>query len=429
MRKPMRQALFPALAALAFAALLAIASPAAAEAGGAPCWSAEDARAAALIWNPTARLEERLAGPEADALIALFNRTPPATAYRADAIEPAPNASAPSSPAPSSPASAPPAPAPPARPAAPPREPAPPRRGAVKAEPGGPVDVLARTIWGEARGEPTQGREAVAAVVLNRVAKAQARGGHWWGDDVVGVCQAPWQFSCWNEGDPNREKLLAVDETDRAFRECLQIASRAVAGELADPTDGATHYHHERIGLPLLVKAVGGALGSSSNPVAKAAGEALGAVEAEIRAGGLTAEDLAEANRHLEAMAGIEAETDRTWLREVNQTIRTEIASDDWYVRRMRPTFGYVVAVTWAAQMGAVAYIIATNPAAAGAVVSALGQLGTIWTVGLSVLGIYVYKRSQEKTAPLRRGAPAEAAGGALADLLGRITGRPPAAR
>lgn len=174
-----------------------------------------------------------------------------------------------------------------------------------------------------------------------------------------------------------------------------------------------------QIGLPLLVKAVGGALSGAANPVAKAAGEALGQVEAEIAAGRLAGADLAEANRHLEALAAQAAETDRTWLAQVNRTIRAEVASDDPYVRRMRPTFGYVVALTWAAQMGAVAYVIATDPAAAGAVVAALGQLGTIWTVGLSVLGIYVYKRSQEKTATLQQGAP-PAAGGlqALADLL-----------
>jgi hypothetical protein len=154
-----------------------------------------------------------------------------------------------------------------------------------------------------------------------------------------------------------------------------------------------------QIGLPLLVKAVGSALSGSSSSVAKAAGDALKGVEAEIATGRLSGDDLSEANRHIEALSALDAETDQAWLTEVNRTIRAEVASDDAYVRRMRPTFGYVVAVTWAAQMGAVAYVIVTDPAAAGAVVASLGSLGTIWTVGLSVLGIYVYKRSQEKQA------------------------------
>lgn len=38
------------------------------------------------------------------------------------------------------------------------------------------VDVLARTIYGEARGESISGMEAVAFVVLNRVAFSKRRG-------------------------------------------------------------------------------------------------------------------------------------------------------------------------------------------------------------------------------------------------------------
>ncbi|MCR6633141.1 MAG: cell wall hydrolase [Magnetospirillum sp.] len=106
------------------------------------------------------------------------------------------------------------------------------------AERGSPADILARTLWGEARGESVRGIEAVAAVVLNRA----ARGG-WWGGSVEAVCQKPRQFSCWNVDDPNRAKLERVDETDRVFRICLRVARRALAGAVADPTAGATHYH------------------------------------------------------------------------------------------------------------------------------------------------------------------------------------------
>ncbi|MGE5545571.1 MAG: cell wall hydrolase [Solirubrobacterales bacterium] len=109
---------------------------------------------------------------------------------------------------------------------------------------GGTVDVLARTLWGEARGEPVAGKEAVASVVLNRVARAKAAGGrHWWGGTVEEVCRRPWQFSCWNPGDPNRAKIEAVTMEDRTFRTCVRIARRALGGVVADATEGATHYH------------------------------------------------------------------------------------------------------------------------------------------------------------------------------------------
>lgn len=115
------------------------------------------------------------------------------------------------------------------------------------------VDVLARTIWGEARGEGALGMEAVASVVLNRTAIAQDRGGYWWGNDIISVCQKPYQFSCWNRSDPNYRMLLDVTDKNIHFATCLRIARRAVAGVLQDVTSGATHYHEKSI-LPSWAK-------------------------------------------------------------------------------------------------------------------------------------------------------------------------------
>ena len=105
------------------------------------------------------------------------------------------------------------------------------------------IDVLARTLWGEARGEGTAGMTAVAAVILNRVSVAQSRAGYWWGNNIIQVCQKPYQFSCWNRSDPNFRKLQAVDESDLYFATALRLARRAVIGALEDITGGATHYH------------------------------------------------------------------------------------------------------------------------------------------------------------------------------------------
>ncbi len=105
------------------------------------------------------------------------------------------------------------------------------------------IDVLARTIWGEARGQGNKGLEAVANVVLNRVEIATKRGRYWWGNNIIQVCQKPYQFSCWNRSDPSFKKLQAVDERNKYFVTCLRIARRAVIGALADHTHGATHYH------------------------------------------------------------------------------------------------------------------------------------------------------------------------------------------
>ncbi len=105
------------------------------------------------------------------------------------------------------------------------------------------IDVLARTIYGEARGESISGQEAIASVVLNRVAFAKRRGRYWWGNSIADVCQAPQQFSCWNKSDPNYQKLIKVGSEDINFCMCQRIAERAVGGTLIDRTCGATHYH------------------------------------------------------------------------------------------------------------------------------------------------------------------------------------------
>lgn len=110
------------------------------------------------------------------------------------------------------------------------------------------TDILARTIYGEARGELVRGQEAVAAVIINRVRRARDRGGrYWWGSTIEEVCTKPWQFSCWNAKDPNRGKIVDVTPENRIFQTCLRVARRAVSGTLADTTNGATHYHTKGI--------------------------------------------------------------------------------------------------------------------------------------------------------------------------------------
>jgi hypothetical protein len=67
------------------------------------------------------------------------------------------------------------------------------------------------------------------------------------------------------------------------------------------------------------------------------------------------------------------------------------------FTRLMRPVFGYALALSWTAQMLAVACVILFRTEQAAGIVNAMGALGPIWAVGLSVLGIYVYRRSSEK--------------------------------
>ena len=104
------------------------------------------------------------------------------------------------------------------------------------------IDVVARTIWGEARNQGQAGMQAVGSVIQNRVKKSS-----WWGSTPEEVCKKKYQFSCWLDSDPNKAKLLAVTENDAQFKQCMNIAKQVVAGTLPDNTGGATHYHTKAI--------------------------------------------------------------------------------------------------------------------------------------------------------------------------------------
>lgn len=150
-------------------------------------------------------------------------------------------------------------------------------------------------------------------------------------------------------------------------------------------------------GLPALIKGLVEGLKSVNTPVAQGASSALGALLDAFGKGEISDAQLAELNRHIEKMQEIDAAERKESITQINESLRAEVASNDPYVRRMRPTFGYIIAATWAAQMFALAYVIVFETQEAALVIDAVQSLGTIWAVGLSVLGIYVYKRSDEK--------------------------------
>lgn len=152
-----------------------------------------------------------------------------------------------------------------------------------------------------------------------------------------------------------------------------------------------------KLGLPLFISLLGGALSKIDSPVAQSAAKALNNFEGALAGGVISPEQMAEANRHAETLATMKSKEYEATLSEINQSLRAEVSSSDPYVRRMRPTFGYLMAATWAAQMLGLAYVVIFQTEKAPAVLDSMESLSAIWGGGLSVLGIYVYKRSEEK--------------------------------
>ena len=96
------------------------------------------------------------------------------------------------------------------------------------------AQLMALTIYGEARGEEREGKIAVGSVILERVDNRD-----WDGKTLHEVCLMPWQFSCFLPGDPNFKalKLIAEDWDTKIARskvmsECYSIASGLMDGTI-----------------------------------------------------------------------------------------------------------------------------------------------------------------------------------------------------
>lgn len=105
-----------------------------------------------------------------------------------------------------------------------------------------PEEIVAATVWAEARNQGAVGMAAVACVIRNRLLAAT-----WYGKSWSGVCLKQWQFSCWNvykdgSKDPNLDMILR-GPTGKYWNQALCLAEIVMADLLKDPTDGATHYH------------------------------------------------------------------------------------------------------------------------------------------------------------------------------------------
>ena len=104
--------------------------------------------------------------------------------------------------------------------------------------------LLARLIFGEARGEPREGKIWVGGSVLNR-----RDANSWWPHSIKEVILQPEQYDPVKPKDPNHKFFVdplqsGVPADLASWRECYQIAVDIISGELSNPTT-ATHFHGE----------------------------------------------------------------------------------------------------------------------------------------------------------------------------------------
>lgn len=90
------------------------------------------------------------------------------------------------------------------------------------------LELLARVIYAESRGEPYEGQVAVGAVILNRVKSSQ------FPNTIRGVIYAPGQFTSVTNGQVN------IKPNETAYR----AARDALAGK--DPSNGALYFYNPK---------------------------------------------------------------------------------------------------------------------------------------------------------------------------------------
>ncbi len=107
--------------------------------------------------------------------------------------------------------------------------------------------IALRTMWQEARGEPADGKQAVAHVILNRLKDGR------WGHTLASVCLWPHQFSGWSSArDPNFQAACELADEDNALMGLANVFDKAKV--VADITEGATHYFATYIDAPAWVQ-------------------------------------------------------------------------------------------------------------------------------------------------------------------------------
>ena len=106
--------------------------------------------------------------------------------------------------------------------------------------------LLARMIFGEARDCSYLERAAVGCTAVTRANDRK----NWNGETIRQAILKPWQYSCFNENDPNKNVLMNPESYDaKSFYECLDVSKKILDGKVEDPSK-ITHYFNPKLGRP-----------------------------------------------------------------------------------------------------------------------------------------------------------------------------------
>ncbi|HAS6052205.1 TPA: hypothetical protein I7122_05565 [Vibrio vulnificus] len=159
---------------------------------------------------------------------------------------------------------------------------------------------------------------------------------------------------------------------------------------------------------PLVSSLIGGPVGSSVGVLiadALGVGHSPEAIEAElirnpdalVKIKQMESEERVRLRELSYQQAELESAERKLVVTEQTKVILAELASDDTYVRRWRPTFGYAVCLAWTLLFLGIAGLMVFHPEQTEAAFTGAAKLTGLFSVALTVLGLNIHKRSQDK--------------------------------
>lgn len=100
------------------------------------------------------------------------------------------------------------------------------------------IDCLAQTTYHESRGEPYEGKVAVAQVALNRVRSGE------FPDSICRVVKQRTRGTCQFSWVCQKKRIVRSSEE---FLEEKRLATAVYYGMVEDVTKGATHFHNKSV--------------------------------------------------------------------------------------------------------------------------------------------------------------------------------------
>ncbi|WJT10852.1 3TM-type holin [Vibrio harveyi] len=95
--------------------------------------------------------------------------------------------------------------------------------------------------------------------------------------------------------------------------------------------------------------------------------------------------------------AELESEERKLSIVQQHKTMQAELKSEDAYVRRWRPTFGYAVCLAWSLLFFGLFIVMVITPEKAAEVINSVVAMTPLFGIALTVLGINIHKRSLDK--------------------------------